>query len=356
MILIAPAAHAVVLVPQAPLTDGGPTRVCAWPINYPGSSNYAWPDTHAAYFVQAALISKGESIEINGRDPKARFWSITTYDYENRAVIDRVNDTTVKRTGKSWTVMVAPVDRAKDPNWLKGAPPYVVGDPLDAKKLTVIIYRVYLGQGNTAGGTLPTVTLHQANGTSELLSPCTKAQIGPPDVPPTLEPGVGVPDQFVRAEGGRFYPSYDTSYLAAQVPYDPSTILVVRGKAPVAGKDVRYWSICEGKNVLPLPVVDCASDSEVKLVKGRYTIAVVGPGQVPAADRKKYPGVTFLNWAAPQDAASVPDAFLLIRHILPAAKFAGSIARVKLGAPATSTMGDYAPVISHVALADLAAS
>ena len=353
-LLTAPVAQSVAVIP----TD--PTRRCAWPIIYPLGANYAWPDTDAAYINQAVVIGPKEKVVISGRDPKARYWSITTYNYEDREVIDRVNDVTVKRAKNgSWTVTVSPKHNPKDPNSLQAAPLPAAGQTPSFKNVTIIMYRVYLSEvAGYSGGPLPTVTLVHDDGAkglrTERLKPCTGTQIRPPDETPILDKAEGVPsDYFIRAPGGRFYPSYDTSYLAADVPYDPAKILVVRGKAPSTPKDVRYWSICQNVNVPPLPVVDCASDREIALTNGNYTIAIVGPGQVP--DRSAYKGVTFLNWADPGAAEPLPNAFLIVRNILPSKSFIYGIDKVRPRQPASPTMGAYAPVIEHVALADLAA-
>ena len=351
-----PSAQSVLLLPS------DPARQCAWSVVYPGDANYAWPDTHAAYINQAVVLGPKEKVVITGRDPKARYWSITTYNLEDREVIDVVNDVTVKRKGSgansTWTVTISPRGNAKDPNWVKSADPYAYGTPLEFRKVTVIMYRVYLSETATySGGALPTITVFHDDGVkkaSERLKPCTPSQIGPPDQPLGLEKAADTPSEyFIRAAGGRFYPSYDTAYLAAEVPYDPDSILLVSGRAPTAGKgkrtDVRYWSLCQNVNEPPLPVVDCVSDKDVKLTKGRYAIAVVGPGQVP--DRSEFPGVTFLEWT--ESAGDPPPAFLILRHILPNPKFANAVDKVKLGEPATSSMGEYAPVMEHVSLEEL---
>ena len=89
----------------------------------------------------------------------------------------------------------------------------------------------------------------------------------------------------------------------------------------------------------------------MKLVKGRYTIAVVGPGQVP--DRSLYPNVTFVEWS--ETAGDPPPAFLIMRHILSSAKFANAIDRVEVGQPASTTMGEYTPMIEHLTLDELSA-
>jgi len=357
-------ASAVVLLPRDPLKPGAPDRVCGWSINYPADANYAWPDTDAAYFVQSALISKGDEIVITGRDPKARYWSIQTYNYADREVIDSVNDEQVKRVGKgakrTWTVTVSTKPSKPGDSQLQGGDPYVVGSPFDitkdGKKLTVIMYRVYKsGTSTAAGGPLPTVTIRNADGTTQRLKTCTKSQIGPPANPVVLDAQPGIPDQFVRAEGGRFYPSFDTSYLIGGRAYDPDRVLIVTGKAPRVRQDVRYWSLCQNVNESPLPVVGCVSDADIKMTRGRYTIAVVTRDQVPLAERAKYRGVTFIDWGAPDAAGDYKPATLLFRHILPKRSFAFSVEKVRLNRPATTTMGPYAPIIDQVPLADLRA-
>ena len=357
-------AGAVILVPQEPLRPGDPTRVCGWSINYPADANYSWPDTDAAYFVQSALISEGDEIVITGRDPKARYWSIQTYNYEDRQVIDSVNDEQVKRVGKgskrTWTVTVSTKPSRPGDSRLQGGDPYVVGSPFDlakdGKKLTVIIFRVYRsGTSSTSGGPLPTVTLKNADGSTQRLKTCGKNQIGPPANPVVLDAQPGVPDQFVRADGGRFYPSYDTSYLVAERAYDPDKVLIVTGKAPRVRQDVRYWSLCQNINKSPLPVVDCASDADIALTNGRFTIAVVTPEQVPVAERAKYRGVTFIDWGVADDKGAYEPALLLFRNILPKPAFKQSVASVALNAPATSAMGEYAPIIEQVPVSELRA-
>lgn len=357
-------ASAVILVPQEPLTPGGPDRKCGWSINYPADANYSWPDTDAAYFVQSALLSEGDQIVITGRDPKARYWSIQTYNYGDREVIDSVNDRQVKRVGKgakrTWTVTVSTRKSKPGDARLQGGDPYVVGTPFsfenDSTKLTVIIYRVYRSGTSTAsGGPLPTVTLKNADGTVERLKTCNSKQIGPPSNPIVLDEQPGIPEEFVRADGGRFYPSYDTSYLVAERTYDPEKVLIVTGRAPRVPKDMRYWSLCQNINESPLPVVDCVSDADVALTKGRFTIAVVTPEQVPVEERSAYRGVTFIEWGELNDEGAYEPATLIFRNILPSPTFKYSAAKVPLNSPATATMGDYAPIIEQIPLADLRA-
>ena len=346
-------ASAVVLYPIDPLKQGAPERVCGWPIVYPLTSNYAWPDTNASYIVQSAIIGPGEEVVITGQDPRARYWSITTYNAYDRRVLDRVNDVSVKRKGRgskaTWTVTVSRTDKPRDPNTLLAAGDYVPGQI--GSNITVIMYRVYMPEVmGYRGGPLPRVTLKHADGTTQRLKACRPSQVGPPINPPDQPAMEDVPGYFVRGSGDGVYPSRDTAYLAAEVPYDPERILVISGRSP-SRKQVRYWSLCQNVNLPPLPVVDCASDAEIIVRNGRYAIAVVGQGQVP--DRSLYPDVTFVDWSATQS-TDLPPAFLLIRHILPQASFAGAIDKVKDGDAATTTMGEYAPIIEQVTLSELA--
>lgn len=358
---------ALLLVPVQPVTEGGPNRICAWPINYPAAANYSWPDTDAAYYVQSAFMEKGDELIITGRDPKARYWSIQTYNYRDRQVIDSVNDEQITRTGKgskaTWTVRVTTSKSRPGDNVLQGADPFKV--PVgrlpnaedDGHQLTVVIYRVYRSStGNPSGGVLPRVTVRTKDGRLDPLVPCSpKTQVGPPDNPVILERQLDVPADFVKAPDGPFYPSYDTSYLLAERPYDPESILVVTGRAPRVPADVRYWSLCQNINQRPLPVVDCVSDRDVKLTQGRYTIAIASRAQIPLSERAKYEGVTFVDWGKVNGQGGYEPALLLFRNILPNPKFAYSVDQLDPYEPASPAMGDFAPVIGQVPISEFRA-
>jgi hypothetical protein len=60
-----------------------------------------------------------------------------------------------------------------------------------------------------------------------------------------------------------------------------------------------------------------------------------------------------VEWS--ETAGDQPPAFLIMRHILSGAKLQGAIDRVEVGRPASTTMGDYAPVIEHLTLDELSA-
>lgn len=347
------------------LTPTEPDRQCGWPIAYPGDSNYAYPDTNAAYFVQAAIfdpIEPGQRIVITGTDPKARYWSMQTYRFSDSTLVDSVNDTQVKRTGKGakrkWTVTIVPPsdDNGRNPNILSASS----WNGTDLSNLTVVMMRVYVsGTPTPSGGPLPKVTIKSGKGktaTTVRLKTCTPAQIGPPENRPELEPALGVTARFVRGEAERFYANADASYLAAQQAYDPGSVLVVTGKAPRVRQDVRYWSLCQNINEGELPVVDCLRDEEVSLdADGTYRIAVVASDQIAPADREAYAGVDFLDWST-TSGADLPDAFLVYRNLLPSKKFAGAVTRVPFGKYADDYIGDYAPRLQTMSLAEFNAT
>jgi len=340
------------------LTPTDPNRACGWPIAYPGDANYAYPDTNAAYFVQAAIMDPGDSIVITGKDPKARYWSMQTYRFSDSTLLDSVNDETVKRRGKGskarWTISVVPAgqDRGKDPNVLSAAE----WTGADLSNLTVVMMRVYVSATtNLSGGPMPTVTLYSGTGASKKrtkLKTCRPAQVGPPENRPVLEPAEDVPSRFVRGGAERFYPSADTAYLAAQQAYDEDAVLVVTGKVPRIRKDVRYWSLCQNVNAGDLPVVDCLRDEQIDTDKdGFYRIAVVPDAQISEDERAAYPDVNFLDWGAAGD-AGYDDAFLLFRNVLPNRKFRGAVSRVPVEKFAEDYIGDYAPVLTMIPRAE----
>jgi hypothetical protein len=344
------------------VTPTDPDRRCGWPIVYPGDANYAYPDTSAAYFVQAAILAPGDEIVVTGKDPKARYWSLQTYRFSDSTLLDSVNDVTVRRVGRgasaTWTIrIVAPAaDTSRDPNVLRGAAAFKPGDPFGSN-ITVVMYRVYASTtATTSGGALPQVTLKDAaKRTTERLTTCRPSQVGPPENRPVLEPAEGVGMNFVRGAAARFYPSADTAYLVAQAPYQAENILVMTGKAPRTPSEVRYWSVCQNINEGDLPVVDCVRDSEIKTNRaGRYAIAIVGEGQIPEEERRFYPGVTFLEWGD-TSGVDVHDAFLLYRNILPNPRFRFAASKVPSAKRADRFIGEYAPRLTSVPIAQFRA-
>jgi hypothetical protein len=343
------------------LTPADPNRQCGWPINYPGTANYAFPDTSAAYFVQAAIIGPGDQIVISGQDPKAVYWSMQTYRFSDSTLIDSVNDVSVTRAKKKgratkkWTITVTSPDRdnGRNPNVLSAAGDF---DGVNfGSNITVIMYRVYVSRTKTeSGGPMPRVTLRTraADGTYKQtrLKPCTKKQIGLPENRPNLFPQEGIGDVFVRGPAARFYPSADTSYLVAQAAHRSDQILVMTGKAPRAPRDVRYWSVCNNVNAGELPVVGCLRGDQMRMGRdGSYAVAIVSDEQQRLLAGGRYSRMNFIRWGDRVNGAHY-DAFLVFRNILPARNFAGSASRVPVGEEAAPIIGDYSPTLTYLSI------
>jgi len=128
-------------------------------------------------------------------------------------------------------------------------------------------------------------------------------------------------------------------YIATIAEYEPGRIVVVRGKAPVVGEQVRYWSLCTNEFRKPYTVSSCAADPDVVLDdEGGYTFVISTPDERPsnatAAD-----GVTWVDWGATDQRN-----LILLRHMLADPGFAESATNVPPLGLATATMGDYAPI------------
>jgi hypothetical protein len=135
----------------------------------------------------------------------------------------------------------------------------------------------------------------------------------------------------------RLLPNPDNKYLVSffMSVYDPARIIVIRGKMPgfpdtysgapiskpARGFDVvqlRYWSICLGDLVSPLPIEGCAVDASTPLDEnGFYTIVisndVLRPDWLP-------PQFVWLPWG---DEKMVPKTIFL-RNTLPSLDFSQS--------------------------------
>jgi hypothetical protein len=65
--------------------------------------------------------------------------------------------------------------------------------------------------------------------------------------------------------------------------------------------------------------------------------------------------VNFLSWSA-QTGPNQPDAFLLYRNLLPKKSFAGAVTRVPYGQFAEEYIGDYAPRLESMTIAEFNAA
>jgi hypothetical protein len=112
--------------------------------------------------------------------------------------------------------------------------------------------------------------------------------------------------------------------------YQPGRIIVIRGKAPgfpdtfngspiwapargFRSVDIRYWAVCNMDLAPPIPVVECATDLDLRLQGQYYTIVVSDDRQRPGWLR---PNIDWLPWGDEQY-----QKLFAVRHILPSPNF-----------------------------------
>lgn len=338
---------------------------CAWRYKVTRDTlNVAYPDTAATYWSMSYNLLAGDHIEITGTFPDARYFSFVTYDMTGSAV-DHMTDRDLQADPESSNPFADP-----------GAPPggtYAltvsssVGTGAPGNVLAAggvlgnVIYRTYVADdpGDPTGGVgLSAVGVRRADGSLVPIPACPNPggdpslaelinAFGPPtDVPP-LDPPV-----FKRPTAvAGLYANPDNGYVAAVAGHQPGDVVVVRAKAPTvpdteagdspaaSGREMRYWSMCTNEYRKPYPVTDCTYDTQVPLdSNGWYTIVASTPGDRPA-NATTAEGVAWLDWGS-----TSYDMLLILRNMLPDAGFSGDVFEVAPGQPASSAMGDYAPV------------
>jgi len=337
---------------------------CAWAYKTdPSSLNVAYPDSSATYWTTSYNLIAGDSLILNGTYPSARYFSFITYTVAGN-VVDAVNDKSIApdagsqnpfadvsaTAGGSYTVEVAPsAPIGSNDNVIN--PGGVIGS---------VIYRVYLGQDDAAGGVeLPNMSVRRSDGSIVPIPTCpnpgTNYEVvalvnafGPATDSPALHP----PTFNRPAAVAGLYANPDNGYVGAVAEHSAGRVLVVRGQAPTvpntqAGESaatpsqLRYWSLCSNEYRKPYPVTDCVHDTDVPLdTSGNYTIVVSLPEDRPANATAEN-GVAWLNWGSTET-----NMVLLMRNMLPAADFQQSVFDVPSGQVA-SAMGTYQPLTTE---------
>ncbi len=377
-----------------------PTPTCAWQGEWSpfGLANWFAPDAGNRWFYMP-IDPQWESMTISGAYPRARFFSIATYDNApvSTGLAGRLYDAQIipdpgsvnpfappAPPGANGTYTIA-VTRGKAPS--KGN---VI--PLHAKT-GWLVYRLYLpnaGQGSMAGVPLPSISITVA-GQTKPLPVCQfinrqsqVAALQPWLVPPALEtPPVQppVPDLVmfgpIPSPPAVWLPNPENKYMVSYFmpAYEPGRILVIRGKMPAFpntyhGRPVwepapgfktvqlRYWSMCLTDFVSPLPVDGCAVDAGTPLDKnGFYTVVIsndalrpdwLSPDDVWIAwgDEKMVPKVIFARNTLPspdfnQSVKNAIEHGCGVDFVWPNPPSQGDIK--KAGICAQKVMGDYYP-------------
>jgi hypothetical protein len=362
---------------------------CAWPLKSNADrANIAYPDQSAQYWTSAFAGVPGTHLEIHGRFPHARY--ISFHAYEGSVPVDKVTDFEL-RPDKGTNPFLPGADRTNPGRYtlrvVPGAPPadpaqrapntlYAGrgnnGEPLPA---ATIIYRVYLGEGDQAGGVgLPEVSEvvdGQGPGSGPAALPaCPPNQASASAGLNEALAGEGVPASWpgpavaaaptwgvarsggsttqagpVSARGGNpFFPNFDNTYLSLAVTRDRGDVVALRAKAPTFTQtrgvrttgtgQLRYWSFCTNDQYTTR-FVGCVADQDAKIdAAGYVTVVVSDTAHRPAG---LAPGDNWLPWGP------ASDVFVLYRHMLPAPDFAQAVQRVPVGADPATTMGEYYP-------------
>ncbi|MEU6558544.1 hypothetical protein [Nocardia nova] len=366
----------------------GDPALCAWRfMSNDTVLDVAFPDANATYWVLPFALGPGDSIELSGTYPDARYFSLNTYGTNFDTVDTLRDDQIVPDPGsgnpftnaasantpaaqRHWhaTLVTGPADHNR--NQIRALP------PSQAAPVGFLIIRVYVptDPASLSGGVpLPEVTLEVA-GTTIASQPCTRV-FDPSSYPgPIAQVATAGFDQVIAgAAAGAFpgnvpeatfvnpastsglFPNGDNKYIGAGLTYQPGRLVVVRGKAPDfpdsrAGqspadpnRQVRYWSMCQNDLVSPYPVVGCAADYQTHLdANGYYTYVLGAPADLPT---NPGPAVTVLPWGSTEVAKKV----LFLRYMLPSGNFYPQSIQASQdsGSDPAATMGPYYPAATY---------
>jgi hypothetical protein len=298
------------------------------------------------------------AMTIHGAYPEVRYFSIVAYDVDdNRAfsIADHLYD-----------AQIVPDKGSANPFVSKGNGTYTVvvsrtppstGNVIKVNTdLVWVALRMYVADADPELGgmslmgkvPLPTVTLTDHYGNTQSLDTCSPVNkwsdvsayslyIFPPQAVLIGDEGTPKGDRLWFASPAQppqiLWPNPDASYVLMMPgkEYQSGRIIVLRGKAPgfpdtfngspiwepargFRSVDMRYWAVCNTNLAPPIPVVDCATDLNLRLQGQYYTLVVTDDRQRP--DWLK-PNINWLPWGDEQY-----QKLFAVRHILPSPDFA----------------------------------
>ncbi|BDG09134.1 hypothetical protein [Anaeromyxobacter paludicola] len=347
---------ALAVPPSLSAAQSLPTPTCAWQFSWTpsGPGNWLLADTGNRWWYMP-IDAQWRSVTLTGTYPRARFFSIAVYDEApvSTGLADHLFDAQIAPDPGS----VNPFDGARSHGRANHHPQQYTmtvarteGTAPNALRLHAdtgwLLYRLYLsdaGEGTTGGVPLPGIAVTDASGQTTTLPACARvnrqselATLQPQFVPALLEDPPRtppVPDHVwfapISVPPARLLPNPDNKYLVSffMSDYDPARVLVIRGKMPAfpdtfdggpvwkpaAGFhdiQLRYWSMCLGSLVSPLPIEGCAVDATTPLdASGFYTVVisndVLRPDWLP-------PQVAWIPWG---DEGMVPK-LIFLRNLL----------------------------------------
>lgn len=414
MIVALVAAACSVLAPAA-TAQSSISGACAWPVR-DGSDlvNIAFPDKAAHYWGSVASGIPQTGIVIRGRYPKARYFSLHTYN-ATLGAYDALTDHEIEPTsgenpfiqpdgapaGGRWEVRVIPGDRpaSAPPNTLytgssSGVPNlasillyriYVSKDPADPEGSVGLpsIHPTFAGSevgpgfpGCSITSALPSAGLNEQirelNWPDQLKIP-TRGATDPPRWRKFFGFGGAIADQIGSEElrplldgslpEGGFLNNLDNDYMTASISRELGEVVVLRAKMPTfpdtrAGEpaarrtQLRYWSLCQN-HAITQRYVDCLADHETVLDRKRRATFVVSDPEDRPSNAVTKRGVNWLPWGG-----IYSSGLLIYRQMVAARGFDQALALVEKGEPLEPVLGPYLPRIgycSREAFEDLAA-
>ena len=398
----ASAATVAILLAVAPAAAAQDERDCFWQ-GGTRSTNIAYPDLGARYWVASFPLPPGAELVLKGRYPHARYMSFNVYDAaaqptDGLADVDIAPDpgsTNPFEPGaqrdlpaRGYTVRVVSGARPerREPNTI------YLNAAGQATPVGVVMYRVYVpddGRDPAGGAGLPEVSMRlpggqvldqplvcqarQDAGANQAAEDFHAGTDGPDPANPASEdpirweaffnyfqafsyPAGATPAGSGRAvlpreKLGGFLSNVDNAYTLATANRGIGPVLVLEGRAPTTprtldgrrvmeGGQVRYWSLCENE-FASQRVIGCVYDEQVHAgARGRFTVVMSEPGERPANARPEC-GVDWIPWGAQ------PDGLLILRHMLPSPDFAQAIQRVAELGTERDVVGEYLPVGRH---------
>jgi hypothetical protein len=347
-----------------------PTPTCAWQFEWTpfGRGNWLWADTANRWWYMP-IDAQWQKLTITGAYPKARFFSFAVYDNApvSTGLSDHLFDAQMVPDPGSRNPFVTPDPGSGNPS---AAPDQTYTITVTRSNNTAnnelhlhadtgwLLYRLYLpnaGEGSMGGVPLPQVEVTHVSGQTTQLPTCRVfnrqseiSQLQQQFVPAELENPLehltmpSGPDHIwfgtITEPPARLLPNPDNKYLVSffMPEYKPGRVIVIRGKMPAFpdtyhGRPVsqpapgfktvqlRYWGLCHGELVSPLPVTGCATDANTPLDEhGFYTIVIsndiLRPEWLPQQ-------AVWLPWG---DEKMVPK-LMFIRNLLPSTDFNQSV-------------------------------
>lgn len=402
---------------DSPMTVIKPKSDCAWQGPYSPENpqtNFAFPDSGAAYWSLAATIPAGAEVFIKGKYPHARYMSFVSYNEDATALVSLPDYAIEPNEGsinpfiagnsriyqhRDYTIKVVSKEIPSDL-----LPKNTLFTPVNEARTIRILYRVYVPDKKTdilGGVQLPEIEVKTSEGkilsandacyslktspnlfSTVFLDKNTYLKARDRENTPIGYPSFNPPKWWasynniwnfrcmitqdcsgtpIRTVGK--YPNPDNAYTTAIINRDLGEIAVLRGKIPKTPRtldgaiytnegDLRYWSICNNE-YYSQKVSSCLFDEQVPIKSdGKYNIVVSRKTDKPLNATPDC-GNGYLEWSEEGDGFGHPnDGYLIMRNMLPSKDFKNAVQNTKVPGDENNVLGEYLPTITYMSRSD----